>query len=72
MSKSRQLALTALKENLNTNGDIYHDGGRHIVYLAKEAGVQVQAIHVDLTTLTTTMYTVTAEGKRVYGTPAAD
>lgn len=67
MNKSQQWALTALRENRDTNGDIYHDGGRHIVYLAKEAGVSVGAVHVDLTTLTTTRYTVTAEGKRVKG-----
>jgi hypothetical protein len=64
---SQRWALDALQENLETPGQLYHDNGRHIVYLAKEAGVQVQAIHVDLATLTTNYYTVTPEGKRVHG-----
>lgn len=66
-NSGQRWALAALRENRDTNGDIYHDGGRHIVYLAKEAGVQVQAIHCDLTTLETKFYTVTPEGERIYG-----
>ena len=69
-NSGQRWAIAALKENRDSI-EVYHDGGRHIVYLAKEAGVQVTAVHVDLTTLTTTRYTVTAEGKRVYGTSAA-
>lgn len=67
MDKSRRWALEQLRLNRDTDGDLYHDQGRHIVYLAKEAGVQVGVVHCDLSTLTTTHYTVTPEGKRIHG-----
>lgn len=70
MDNSRRWALEALKENRDTPGQLYHDNGRHIVYLAREAGTRVEAVHVDLTERTTTYYTVTPEGKREYGADA--
>ena len=66
MDNSERWALDALRLNRDSI-EVYHDNGRHLTHLAKEAGVQVQAIHVDLTTLTTTRYTITPEGKRVKG-----
>ena len=63
---SDQWALAQLR-----SGDIYHDNGRHIVFLARSAEVTVHAIHVDLTTLKTTHYTVTPEGKRETHTSVA-
>ena len=67
MDNSERWALDALKENRDTNGHLFHDGGRHVVYLAKAAGVRVGVIHCDLTTLETTRYTITPEGKRIKG-----
>lgn len=66
-NSGQRWAMEALKTHQNTNGDIYHDDGRHIVYLAKEAGVSVGVVHVDLSTLTSKFYTVTPEGERIYG-----
>ena len=72
MDKNQRWALDALRAHRDTPGDLYHDNGRHIVYLAKEAGVRVGVVHCDLTTLTTTRYTITPEGKREYGTATKD
>ena len=70
-NNGQRWALDALRLNRDSI-EVYHDNGRHLTHLAKEAGVKVTAVHVDLTTLTTTRYTITAEGKRVYGTTTKD
>jgi hypothetical protein len=67
MDKNQRWVLDALKENRDTPGHLYHDNGRHVVYLAKAAGIKVGMIHCDLTTLETTRYTITPEGKRIQG-----
>jgi len=61
MADARE-ALAALRESRD-DGRIWHDGGRTITRLAREAVVRVQYVHVDLRTLTTELRTVNGGGE---------
>ena len=54
-------ALSLLRESRD-GGRIFTDNGATVTRLAREAGVTVTFLHVNLTTLTTELRTVEGEG----------
>jgi hypothetical protein len=57
MTPTQEWAMRLLRANRDST-EIYTDNGRQIRMLAEAAGVQVEAIHVDLSKLETRRYKV--------------
>ena len=63
MTRPADTAFALLRESRD-GGRIFTDNGATVTRLAREAGVRVEYVHVNLTTLTTERRTVEGKGEK--------